>query len=140
MIDRISEKRRSWNMSRIGGKDTAPEICLRKLLHRAGFRFRLHVPDLPGRPDIVLPKYRTVIFVNGCFWHKHKGCTDATTPKTRTDFWLKKFNSTVERDYRKQKELEGLGWRVLTVWECELKLGRGSLLKTLDTSIRKLDT
>lgn len=108
-------------MSRIGGKNTKPEILLRRLLHRRGYRFRLHAPGLPGKPDIVLKKYNTVVFVHGCFWHRHKGCSDATTPKTRTDFWLEKFRKTVERDCRKQAELEALGWQVLTVWECQLK-------------------
>lgn len=107
-------------MSRIRGKDTKPEILLRSLLHRRGFRFRLHVPGLPGKPDIVLPRYRTVIFVHGCFWHRHEWCSNATMPKTRTEFWTKKFLKTVERDARKQAELEALGWQVLTVWECEL--------------------
>lgn len=108
-------------MSRIRGKDTKPELMLRSLLHRAGFRFRLHVPDLPGKPDIVLPKYRTVIFVHGCFWHRHDGCANATMPKTRPEFWQEKFRRTVERDHEKQTQLEDAGWRVLTVWECELK-------------------
>ncbi|MCA0851353.1 very short patch repair endonuclease [Salipiger thiooxidans] len=121
MTDRISKERRSWNMSQIRGKDTKPEILLRSLLHRRGFRFRLHAPGLPGTPDIVLPKYRTVIFVHGCFWHRHEGCSNATMPKTRTDFWTEKFRRTVERDQEKQAQLERAGWRVLTVWECELK-------------------
>ena len=108
-------------MSRIRGKNTKPELLLRSLLHRAGFRFRLHAGKLPGRPDIVLPKYRTVVFVHGCFWHRHEGCSNATMPKTRTDFWQEKFARTVERDLQKQRELEALGWRVLTVWECELR-------------------
>ena len=108
-------------MSRIRGKNTKPEILLRQLLHRAGYRFRLHAPDLPGKPDIVLKKYRTVIFVHGCFWHRHEGCPGATTPKTRAEFWREKFRRTVERDRCKQAELEKLGWQVLTVWECSLK-------------------
>lgn len=108
-------------MSHIRGKNTKPELLLRSLLHRAGFRFRLHAGKLPGRPDIVLPRYRTVIFVHGCFWHRHEGCSNATMPKTRTEFWRDKFARTVERDLQKQKELEALGWKVLTVWECELQ-------------------
>lgn len=108
-------------MSRIKGKNTKPEILLRQLLHREGYRFRLHAPDLPGKPDIVLRKYKTVIFVHGCFWHRHADCPGATTPKTRTDFWIEKFQGTVNRDRLKQAELEALGWRVLTVWECELR-------------------
>lgn len=118
-------------MSRIRGKNTKPEIILRKLLHREGFRFRLHAPDLPGKPDIVLKKYRTVIFVHGCFWHRHPGCAGATTPKTRTDFWLEKFEKTVERDKRKQRELEREGWRVMVVWECDLKSDPESVLSDI---------
>jgi len=120
MADRISKERRSWNMSRIKGKDTKPELLLRSMLHKAGYRFRLHRKDLPGKPDIVLPKHRTVIFVNGCYWHRHEKCPNATTPKTRTEFWEAKFKDTVERDKRNVAELEALGWRVITAWECEL--------------------
>ena len=121
MADRISPEHRSWNMSRIRGKDTGPELRLRSLLHRAGFRYRLHDTTLPGKPDLVLPRYRTVIFVHGCYWHRHSGCKYATTPRTRTDFWLAKFQGTVERDRRTAEALTQRGWRVITVWECELK-------------------
>lgn len=121
MTDRISKEHRSWNMSRVRGKNTIPEILLRKRLHRDGYRFRLHTPDLPGKPDIVLKKYKAVIFVHGCFWHRHKDCPNATVPKTNTRFWLDKFRATVERDQRKQKELEKAGWQVITVWECQLQ-------------------
>jgi len=95
-------------------------VAVRKALHAEGFRFRLHVKDLPGKPDIVLPKWRTVIFVHGCFWHRHEGCRDSTTPKTRTDWWQEKFARNMENDARKCEELEKLGWRVLVVWECEI--------------------
>jgi DNA mismatch endonuclease (patch repair protein) len=108
-------------MSRIRGRDTGPEITVRRLLHAEGYRFRLHRRDLPGRPDIVLPGRRTVIFVHGCFWHRHRGCRLATVPSTRTEFWLSKFHSNVERDLNVQKELADLGWKVVIVWECELK-------------------
>lgn len=121
MADHISVEHRSWNMSRIRGKDTKPEIVLRSLMHRAGFRYRLHDKKLPGKPDLVLPKYRTAVFVNGCYWHRHEGCPKATTPKTNIDFWTKKFEETVDRDTRKNSELIESGWRVLTVWECELE-------------------
>ena len=121
MADRISEARRSWNMSRIRGKDTGPELHLRSLLHQAGFRFRLHDRNLPGCPDIVLRKFRTVIFVHGCYWHRHPLCPNATTPSTRREFWQAKFDETVERDKRNKKELATRGWRVLTVWECDLE-------------------
>ena len=121
MVDRISEEQRSWNMSRIRGADTRPELQLRSLLHGAGYRFRLHDPKLPGRPDMILKKYRAVIFVNGCYWHRHPNCPNTTTPGTRTEFWQAKFDDTVERDKRKAAELTDRGWRVITIWECELE-------------------
>jgi len=108
-------------MSRIRGRDTGPELLLRSLLHRAGFRFRRHDSSLPGRPDIVLKKHRAAIFVHGCFWHRHEGCRNATTPSTRTDFWEDKFAGTVERDRRAAEALAALGWTVVTIWECELE-------------------
>lgn len=120
-MDNLSPERRSWNMSRIKGKDTKPEIMVRSMLHRMGLRFRLHRKDLPGKPDIVLPKYRTVIFVHGCYWHRHRNCRFAYTPKTRKDFWQQKFDGTVERDRKKAEQLRRLGWRVLTVWECDTR-------------------
>ncbi len=120
MTDRISSARRSWNMSRIKGKDTRPEIVVRSILHRLGYRFRLHRKDLPGKPDIVLPKHETVIFVNGCFWHRHKGCPQATTPKSNTAFWKKKFADTIKRDRKQQRLLKEAGWRVLVLWECQI--------------------
>lgn len=108
-------------MRLIRGKDTLPEKALRSLLHRRGFRFRLHDRTLPGKPDIVLPKYQTVIFVHGCFWHRHPGCSRTRTPASRQDYWVPKFERTVERDQQNQRKLRLLGWNVLTVWECELK-------------------
>ena len=118
-MDRISPQRRSWNMSRIRAKDTAPELIVRRELHRRGFRFRLHRRDLPGCPDIVLPKHRQVIFVNGCFWHRHDGCSLAAIPKSNQAFWQEKFQKTVERDKRTRKELKDAGWSVHVVWECD---------------------
>lgn len=106
-------------MSRIRGRDTTPERAVRSVLHRMGYRFRLHRPDLPGRPDIVLPRHRTVVLVHGCFWHRHPGCRFAYTPKSRQGFWLAKFASSVERDRRQRRELRRLGWRVVVVWECQ---------------------
>jgi len=108
-------------MSRIRGKDTKPEIIVRSMLHRMGYRFRLHRKDLPGTPDIVLPKYNTVIFVHGCFWHRHKGCKYAYTPKSRVNFWKDKFAGTVKRDKQHLKQLKENGWEVFIVWECETK-------------------
>ncbi|MAE92655.1 MAG: very short patch repair endonuclease [Pelagibaca sp.] len=109
---------RSAMMSRIGPKDTKPEIMVRKGLHRLGFRYRLHTKDLPGKPDIVLPKYRTVIFVHGCFWHGHEGCHYFRIPKTNTDFWQTKIGRNQERDAVVRQRLAQSGWRILTVWEC----------------------
>ncbi|UXU76276.1 very short patch repair endonuclease [Paracoccus sp. SMMA_5_TC] len=106
-------------MARIRGKDTGPEIAVRKALHAAGFRFRLHRRDLPGTPDIVLPALRTAVFVHGCFWHRHEGCRNATVPGTRTGFWLAKFTANAERDAKNGAALEALGWKVVVIWECE---------------------
>ena len=120
-MDRISKAHRSWNMSRIRGKDTTPERLVRSALHRMGYRFRLHRKDLPGKPDIVLPKHRVVIFVHGCFWHRHPRCRYATTPKTNRTFWNAKFKANIERDRRVRRELRKLGWKVVVVWECQCK-------------------
>jgi DNA mismatch endonuclease (patch repair protein) len=124
-------------MSRIRGRNTKPEIWIRSLLHRAGFRFRLHKKSLPGRPDIVLAKYRTAIFVHGCFWHRHPGCENTTTPSTRFDFWQKKFSDNVSRDARNRAQLEAAGWRVLTVWECELEAGADGVVQSISNKLRK---
>jgi DNA mismatch endonuclease (patch repair protein) len=120
-MDHLTPEKRSWNMAQIKGKDTRPEVLVRSMLHRAGYRFRKNVKDLPGKPDIVLPKYRTVIFVHGCFWHRHKGCKGATTQKTRTEWWLKKFERNVSNGRKHTRQLRKLGWHVITVWECQLK-------------------
>jgi DNA mismatch endonuclease, patch repair protein len=119
MVDRISPEHRSWNMSRIRDKDTKPEIKVRSLLHKSGYRFRLHRKDLPGKPDIVLPKYNTVIFVHGCFWHRHKNCKFTYNPKSRKKFWQDKFQGNVDRDKRNRKKLSSLGWRTVVIWECQ---------------------
>ena len=121
MADRLSPEHRSWNMSRIRARDTKPEKAVRSLLHEMGYRFRLHVRDLPGSPDIVLPKYRTVIFVHGCFWHRHPRCRYAYTPKSRPEFWNTKFTRNVERDQETEAELKRLGWRVVVIWECQIR-------------------
>ena len=132
-MDILSPERRSWNMSRIKGHNTGPERIVRSILHRMGFRFTLHRKDLPGKPDIVLPKYKTVVLVHGCFWHRHKGCKDATLPKTRRIFWRKKLTGNTTRDRVKYLALRTLGWRVIVVWECEIdKSGTlGNRLKRL---------
>lgn len=121
MTDIVDRKTRSRMMAGIGGKDTKPELVLRRALHARGFRYRLHAKNLPGKPDIVLPKYRAVIFVHGCFWHRHPGCRYATMPATRPEFWAEKFRGNVERGVRNQDALLKVGWRVAVVWECGLK-------------------
>ena len=108
-------------MSAIRGKDTRPEMLVRRYLHACGIRFRLHSRQLPGRPDIVLPRFRTVVFVHGCFWHRHPGCHLASTPATRTEFWSAKFSRNVERDRENASALAAMGWQVLTIWECETR-------------------
>ena len=119
-MDRISKEHRSWNMSRIRSGNTKPEIKVRSLLHSMGYRFRLHRKDLPGNPDIFLPKYKSIIFVHGCFWHRHGDCKYAYTPKTKRAFWEKKFSANLERDRIVQKQLKLKGIKILVVWECEL--------------------
>jgi len=120
-VDTISKKQRSRNMSHIRSKNTMPELLVRSILHRMGFRFRLHDRSLPGCPDIVLKRWKTVVFVNGCFWHRHEGCQYAYVPKTRRSFWSKKFAGNVRRDAEHAAALRFLGWRIKVVWECELR-------------------
>lgn len=119
MIDVVDQATRSRMMSGIRGKDTRPELIVRSFLHRSGLRFRLHA-KLPGKPDLVLPKYRAVVFVHGCFWHRHDGCRYATTPKNNAVFWQEKFATNMRRDVEVQKQLDELGWRVFVIWSCEL--------------------
>lgn len=116
-----TREQRSMNVLRIRIRDTKPEVRLCSLLHKAGYRFRLHASDLPGRPDIVMPRHRAVIFVNGCFWHRHEGCRYTTTPATRAEFWQNKFDRTIKRDQWYRDLLEKSGWRVITIWECDQK-------------------
>lgn len=119
MTDIVDRATRSWMMAGIRGTDTKPELFVRRYLHHAGLRFRLH-GDLPGRPDLVFPKYHTVVFVHGCFWHRHEGCRYTTMPANNATFWREKFDSNVRRDQRVQKQLSKLGWHVLVIWACEL--------------------
>ncbi|MBC7389095.1 MAG: DNA mismatch endonuclease Vsr [Opitutaceae bacterium] len=121
MADVHSKETRSYNMSRIRSKDTKPELLVRKFLHKNGFRYRLHVKNLPGKPDIVLPKYKTVIFVHGCFWHGHEGCKYFIIPKTKTEWWTNKISLTQEKDLQHFEALKKAGWKVIIVWECELR-------------------
>ena len=121
MADKDSEKQRHYIMSRIRSTNTKPEIKLRKALFEKGYRYRVNVKTLPGKPDIVLPKYRTIIFVNGCFWHGHDGCKHYTVPETNTEFWVEKVRRNKERDAVNVQRLESLSWGVITIWECELK-------------------
>ena len=127
MADTLSPEGRSERMSRIRGKDTAPELALRKALHALGLRYRLHA-RLPGKPDIVLPRHSAVVFVHGCFWHRHRGCRIATTPKSNTAFWREKFDRNVARDKRVRRQLRVAGWRVFIAWECQLS-GKGKASK-----------
>ena len=135
MSDKLTPEKRSWNMSRIKGKDTKIEVEVRKYLFSKGYRFRKNDKRYPGKSDIVLPKYHVAIFVHGCFWHRHEGCKDATTPKTRTEFWLEKFDKNVKNDQIKQEKLRELGWKVIVIWECELKR---SFQETMDKVEKEL--
>jgi DNA mismatch endonuclease, patch repair protein len=121
MVDRLTPERRSWLMSRVASKHTTPELRVRRRAHAMGLRFRLHRRDLPGKPDLTFAKHDTVVFVHGCFWHRHPGCPKASTPKSRISFWEAKFASNVARDAMAEKKLREMGWRVLTIWECETK-------------------
>jgi len=135
MADIISKEKRSWNMSRIKGKNTKPEILVRSILHKAGFRFRINDKRLPGKPDIVLPKYRTVVLIHGCFWHRHNKCKYAYTPKTRIDFWKKKFRNNLLRDKLVVNQLKIQGWRIYVVWECEIEK---DIFKTLHCLMKRI--
>ena len=120
MADSLTPEKRSWNMSKIRSQDTLIEVKVRQYLFKKGFRFRKNVKSLPGKPDIVLKKYNTIIFIHGCFWHRHQNCKYTSTPKTRIDFWDEKFNRNCIRDEENQKLLENSGWNVIIIWECEL--------------------
>ncbi|MEO3402942.1 DNA mismatch endonuclease Vsr [Mucilaginibacter sp. CAU 1740] len=121
MADVHTKETRSYNMSRIRNRDTMPEILVRKFLFSRGFRFRLHGKKLPGKPDIILPKYKTVIFIHGCFWHGHNGCRYFVVPKTRTEWWLNKISGNQTRDRQAEILLAAAGWHIITLWECDLR-------------------
>jgi DNA mismatch endonuclease (patch repair protein) len=140
MADVHDTKTRSYNMSRIKGKDTKPEMIVRKFLFSKGFRYRLHDKRLPGKPDLVLPKYKTVIFINGCFWHGHDGCKHFSVPKTNTEWWLNKIIGNISKDIQNIESLTREGWSVLVIWECELMPGKreitlNKLMLDIKTSI-----
>ena len=137
-MDVHDKETRSYNMSCIKGKNTKPEEIVRKYLFSQGFRYRKNDKRLPGTPDIVLPKYKTVIFVNGCFWHGHKNCKCFVVPKTNTDFWVNKIEANKQRDYRKIDELQELGWKVIIVWECQLK--RNVFSETMLALVSKINS
>ncbi|WP_198039220.1 very short patch repair endonuclease [Paraburkholderia sp. SOS3] len=131
MIDTVSRDQRSRNMAAVSNKDTLPEILVRRALHRLGYRFRLHRSDLPGTPDIVLPKYKLCIFVHGCFWHRHAGCKRASTPSTNVEFWKRKFEKNVNRDAATVDRLTKMGWRVEVIWTCQTSRSE-DLMKVLN--------
>ncbi|HQC82107.1 MAG TPA: very short patch repair endonuclease [Bacillota bacterium] len=124
MTEKLTKEQRSWNMSRVRSVDTNPEKIVRSWLHLNGWRFRLHDKTLPGSPDIVMKKYGTVIFIHGCFWHSHQGCRRATIPKTNREFWEKKLKGNLERDKKAREQLSQMGWKVIVIWECEVKNGK----------------
>lgn len=134
MTDRYSREDRSAIMARVRGANTGPELVVRRILHRLGYRFRLHRRDLPGRPDIVLPKHRTVVFVHGCFWHQHSCRRGRRKPASNLDYWLPKLTKNVQRDAKVKRALKRLGWRVLTIWECQL--ASPELRKHIDRFVR----
>lgn len=136
MADVHTPEKRSYNMSRIRSKDTKPEELVRKYLFSQGFRYRKYDRRLPGKPDIVLPKYKTVIFVNGCFWHGHEGCRYFVWPKNNAEFWTEKITGNILRDKRNREILVNQGWRVIEIWECELK--KSSVQETLDRLVQEL--
>lgn len=138
MTDLVSKEKRSEMMSRIKNKDTEPEMIVRKYLHGCGFRYRIHVKDLPGKPDVVLPKFKTVIFIHGCFWHGHEGCKDFVIPKSNTNWWKDKIMKNRQRDYLNCGKLKEAGWNVIEVFECDLK--KVNREKTLFDLILRIDS
>ncbi len=134
-MDTVSKEKRSSIMSKVHSVNTKPEMLIRSFLHRNGFRFRLHVKNLPGHPDIVLPKYKTIIDVRGCFWHHHNGCKRAVLPLSNIEFWQEKFSRNIERDKKTEKQLKELGWHLIVIWECDLK--KDGFLETLPDRIKE---
>jgi len=136
MADVHDKATRSYNMSRIRAKNTKPEMLVRRFLHAHGFRYTLHNKNLPGKPDIVLPKYKTIIFIHGCFWHGHKGCKYFVVPKARTDWWLNKINSNIANDVKVVNSLKKAGWKIINLWECTLRPSK--VQGTLSSLLKKM--
>lgn len=136
MADLLTPEKRSWNMSRIHSTDTTIEVMVRKYLFSEGFRFRKNNKRLPGSPDIVLPKYHTVVFIHGCFWHRHPGCKIATTPKTNTEYWNAKFMHNISNDMKNQDLLQNLGWNVIILWQCDIEKRFDQTMMTLISGIK----
>jgi DNA mismatch endonuclease (patch repair protein) len=137
-MDFWTKDKRSSVMSKIRSKNTRPELILRSALHRQGYRFRIHAKNLPGKPDIILPKYKTIIFVHGCFWHFHKECPEGRIPDTNSSFWEEKLSRTMERDVKHQKYFIDLGWKVLVIWECEIEKKLDDVLKNINRVLLRL--
>jgi DNA mismatch endonuclease, patch repair protein len=137
-MDIWTKEKRSIVMSKIRSKNTKPEIILRSALHKQGFRFRIHIKDLPGKPDIVLPKYKTLIFVHGCFWHFHKDCPEGRFPNTNTEYWSEKITRTIERDEQHHKLCKELGWNVLIIWECQIEKKLDEVLRIINESLMNI--
>jgi DNA mismatch endonuclease (patch repair protein) len=137
MTDHVTKEKRSWLMSQVKGKNTTPELIVRKYLHKNGLRYSLHKKDLPGKPDIVLSKYRTTIFVNGCFWHGHEGCKKARLPKTRTEWWERKMASNKQKDKKNKTALKREGWNVIVIWQCKLQKNPSVILRRLLNQIAR---
>lgn len=137
-MDIWNPEKRSSCMSKIKGENTLPEKTLRYALHRAGFRFRINVKNLPGKPDIVLKKYKLVIFVHGCFWHHHEGCSNANFPKSNKEFWYDKITKTMERDKHKMEQLQASGWKVFVAWECDIEKNLEMVVEQIKTAIASI--
>lgn len=137
MSDKLTKEKRSWNMSRIKGKDTRIEVLVRKRLFSLGYRYRKNDKRLPGKPDIVFPKYKTVVFIHGCFWHMHTGCKIARIPKSNVEFWKSKLDRNVEKDLVNKEQLEKMGWNVITVWECEIENDIDAVIRSIIHELQK---
>jgi DNA mismatch endonuclease (patch repair protein) len=136
MADTLTPEKRSWIMSRVKSKSTSIEVKVCKYLYSQGFRYRKNVANLAGKPDIVLGKYHTVIFIHGCFWHRHTGCKDATTPKTNTEFWLRKFTTNIENDKKHLEALQKQGWNIIVLWECEINGNFDQIMQNVISTLR----